>query len=163
MNYLKLFEHFDYDPFDYSIRKSTEHKSKFKSEILPELKDILIDIKDDEFDYTASFSEADGPIDYDTIHIRLFKSNKSFFHLSELKEKILHLDSFLRSEHYFLSKDSSYYATYNNPYKRRKLNNPTLGIREFSFKDVKFELDHIHLSYLISSSIDKDTGEEFYI
>lgn len=166
MNYLKLFEDFDKKDYEYAASKTAEYKSEYKLEIFPEIKDILIDLKDEGFVYDAYFCEADGPLEYDMINFNISKNDKSYFYFKEVKEKILHIDSFLKSKDYFLSKEGSYYLTYSNTHVRRNISNNSIGIRDYAFKDIKFKINSIHLNYLIYTpmrSVDEDTGEEFYI
>ncbi len=127
------------DNYEKQMEESEQNNLNFEREIKNEIKDILIDLKDDLFIYDVFFVESDGPLSSDQIYIKIYKTkDDAVFNFNEIKDQLLHISSYLNFNNYYLSKDDSYYIEPNNWNKRKKVcnKNSLYNIRERSLDEM---------------------------
>lgn len=163
MRYLLKYSLFESskDTYQKQMEESEQNYLNFEREIKNEIKDILIDLKDDLFTYEVFFDESDGPLSYDQIYVKIYKTkDEDVFNFNIIKDKLLHISSYLNFNNYYLSRDDSYYRgnTNENWNKRKKVcTKDSLCIKERSLDEmINKDICFISLVYDFISPLDEE-------
>ena len=127
--------------------------------MIEKIKDILIDLKDDLFICDVFFVESDGPLACYQIYVKIYK-DEDVFNFNIVKDKLLHVSSYLNFNNYYLSRDDSYYRgnTNKNWNKRKKVfTKDSLYIKERRLDEmIDKNICFISLSYNFMSPVDDE-------